>query len=100
MRSFAFLNLQAAVSHIGDLIWSASLYNEFAHTVPHDTFLSFAHTKYKRGEFIEFKNENLTEYVLRLDLDRNIEFLSELAFLHLVNCFLIYCSDILAVAAL
>ena len=37
---------------------------------------------------------------MRLDLGRNNDFLNELVFIHLVNTFLTYCSDILAVAAL
>jgi hypothetical protein len=37
---------------------------------------------------------------MRLDLGRNTDFLHELAFVHLTNGFISYCSDILSVAAL
>ncbi len=100
LRSFAFLNLRAAVSNISDLISSVHLYNEFPHTIDKDAFLSFVHEKHRAREGLEFENEDFTDYVMRLDLGRNVEFLNELAFLHLINRFLTYCCDILAVAAL
>jgi hypothetical protein len=100
MRSFAFLRLQATISHLANLLTSVELYNEFPHTMKHDAFFKFAYGKYQKRWQLEFEDENPADYVMRLDLGRNQEFLHELAFLHLVNSFIIYCSDILSVAAL
>lgn len=100
MRSFAFLRLQAAVAQVHSLLGSVSLYNEFPHTLKPDVFFNFAYKKYQDGEYVDGFGEEPQDYVMRLDLGRNRDVLNELTFLHLVNSFITYCSDILAVAAL
>jgi hypothetical protein len=100
MRSFAFLRLQASVTHIRDLLASADLYNEFPHTIKNEVFFDYAYKKFQNKESRDFDDENITDFVLRLDLGRNLDFLNELAFLHLVNSFVSYCADILAMSAL
>lgn len=99
-RSFAFLNLQASVSHIHDLASGIDLYNEFAHLMGPDPFLRFASRKYEEEVGLTHDRGDLKEYVFRRDLGRNMWFFNKLAFLHLVNAFIIYCSDILTVAVL
>jgi hypothetical protein len=100
MRSFAFLRLQGTVSKVRDLLTSVELFNEFPHTMKNDIFFKFAYEKYKKRWHLDFEDESPSDYVIRLDLGRNLDFLHELIFLHLANSFVTYCSDILAVAAL
>ena len=100
MRSFAFLSLQVSVTRIRDLLASVNSYNEFPHTMENDLFFSFMFKKFQNKTALAFEGEDATDYILRLDLGRNLEFLHELAFLYLVNGFITYCADILAIAAL
>jgi hypothetical protein len=99
MRSFAFLRAQSSITQLRDLLASVNLYNDFPHTLENGIFFEFAHNKYQAGEERDGE-ESAVDYIMRLDLGRNTDFLQELAFLHLVNTFITYCADILAVAAL
>jgi hypothetical protein len=100
MRSFAFLRLQAAISHLHNLQGSVELYNEFPHTLKTETFFEFAYKNFNENKYPALGEETAVEFLMRLDLGRNRDFLDEMAFSYLINSFITYCADILAVAAL